>query len=495
MTSDESRLAALLEGSGDAVEVGPAPYDALWEGARRVRRTRQRRVFAGAVASVALAVGVTTALGLPGGDDPLRDPALALGPYGDLPPQVAAAAEDSLQREAEVAASLDLPADTELVGFDGLAVAVPQGWSRDVPTGCGTPDAVVALSDGGDVCRASVNVLSSRSTVATLDPGDEDVEELAGDPAADDALSGLPSDRVTLDGAEFATTGVLCADDGSAVATATCEVSVTALDRGVTLRLRSSAEPAEARRELEDLLDGVRVLDDDLTAVPVGPGAPVLGLTGASGGDVARPESLQDSAEGSVDLYSGYLAEGEAAALAEGAPMPRGGYSPSVGATSYVAQLRAAGLVPRVVEERAVPAAGGELIGTVPAPGAVLPRGTEVVLRVAAAPTTPAEAVRTEATYARPDGGSATVDDAALRAGATVRVRVGGTVAVSGYDVRGYARANLGGEVDGSAVRGVDDARVATWRAVARGTSTITVTREVGGYSSVVGTLRVEVVG
>lgn len=489
MTSDESRLAALLEGSGDAVEVGPAPYDALWEGARRVRRTRQRRVFAGAVASVALAVGVTTALGLPGGDDPLRDPALALGPYGDLPPQVAAAAEESLQREAEVAASLDLPTDTELVGFDGLAVAVPQGWSRDVGGCAGVTGSQVVLGDKPCVVAQAMNRSQMSEESAQLDAFDRDVA-LQG---SDARLSGLPSDRVTLDGAEFATTGVLCADDGTADATATCEVSVTSLDRGVTLRLRSSAEPAEARRELEDLLDGVRVLDDDLTAVPVG-GKTVFEAmaTGPASADGAA--SLEDSAEGSVDLYSG-LAEGEEATLAEGAPMPRGGYSPSVGATSYVAQLRAAGLVPRVVEERVVPAAGGELIGTVPAPGAVLPRGTEVVLRVAAAPTTPADAVRAEATYARPDGGSATVDDAALRAGATVSVRVGGTVTVSGYDVRGYARANLGGEVDGGAVRGVDDARVATWRAVARGTSTITVTREVGGYSSVVGTLRVEVVG
>jgi len=491
MTSDESRLAALLEGSGDAVEVGPAPYDALWEGARRVRRTRQRRVFAGAVASVALAVGVTTALGLPGGDDPLRDPALALGPYGDLPPQVAAAAEDSLQREAEVAASLDLPADTELVGFDGLAVAVPQGWSRDVGGCAGVTGSQVVLGDEPCVVAQAMNRLQMSAESAQLDAFDSDVA-LQG---SDARLSSLPVGRVTLDGAEFATTGVLCADDGTADATATCEVSVTALDRGVTLRLRSSAEPAEARRELEDLLDGVRVLDDDLTAVPVG-GKTVFEATVTGPAPADGAASLEDSAEGSVDLYSDYLAaEGEEAALGEGAPMPRGGYSPSVGATSYVAQLRAAGLVPRVVEERVVPAAGGELIGTVPAPGAVLPRGTEVVLRVAAAPTTPAEAVRTEATYARPDGGSATVDDAALRAGATVRVRVGGTVTVSGYDVRGYARANLGGEVDGGAVRGVDDARVATWRAVARGTSTITVTREVGGYSSVVGTLRVEVVG
>lgn len=481
MTTDESRLAALLEGSGDSVDVGPAPYDALWEGARRVRRTRHRRIFAGAVASVVLAVGVTSALGLPGGPGGSGSPdtPLAAVETRGMPPAVAEAAQDSALLEAEAADGLDVPAGFQLVGFQGVAVAVPEGWAPSVAEGCG-----VAWGPGGPVCEASTTT-SMRSAVLTTAAEGVALSHASASltEALDSTAANLPPGRVTLDGEEFATTGIRCDGTGGA----TCEVQVTALAEGVTLRLRSAGEPDEARRELEDLLDGVRVLGDDLAAVPAGAvRADVAPLRGVAGVEVDLDELGDD------ERYSSDLTDDLAAAMSQS------GYALVAGpgaAAAYAAALEAAGFVPRILTERVAPAAGGELIGTVPAPGAVLPRGSEVVLRVAAPPAGPADTVRTETRYSRPNGGSATVDDASLRAGATVRVRVGDAVTVSGYDVGTSARVLLGGEVTGSAVREVDDDRVATWEVVRRGTSTITVTRSVDGVASQVGTLRVEVVG
>ncbi|MFB9315595.1 PASTA domain-containing protein [Nocardioides plantarum] len=171
---------------------------------------------------------------------------------------------------------------------------------------------------------------------------------------------------------------------------------------------------------------------------------------------------------------------------------------PDQGEKKYVAALEAAGLVADVVEVPAPGYAPGYLRGISPAPGTVLAPGDTVKVEVAREPSGPEEEVEAELYSERP---SIWLDDAEIRAGATIELPVDGRLYASatayGYPEDARPRRTYGGTVSGDAleIAGSRSENDTSWWAVKPGIATITLTvDDADGNPVEVGTVTVKVV-
>ncbi|WP_110205214.1 PASTA domain-containing protein [Nocardioides daejeonensis] len=160
----------------------------------------------------------------------------------------------------------------------------------------------------------------------------------------------------------------------------------------------------------------------------------------------------------------------------------------------YREALEAAGLE---VEVRTKPVPGskaGYVLETDPAPGTMLAPGEVVTMTEIAEPSGPAEEVSVEVNSVGP-GDSMDYkgrSDAQLRAGTTIRLELGSTIWVYGH---GKRISTLAGEVAGDALT-LDDWKEGpnygrSWKAIRRGTSTLTVSITAGGERVVIGRVAV----
>jgi hypothetical protein len=180
-----------------------------------------------------------------------------------------------------------------------------------------------------------------------------------------------------------------------------------------------------------------------------------------------------------------------------------GQLSPEQGEKKYVAALEAAGLVADVVEVPAPPGyAPGYLRGISPAPGTVLAPGDTVKVEVAREPSGPEEEVEVVLDSARP---TILVDDAEIRAGATIELPVDGRLdayaKAYGYPTKPRPwetfSGRFGGTVSGDALESADSRfeHETSWWAVKPGTATITLTiDDAAGNPVEIGTVTVKVV-
>jgi hypothetical protein len=162
----------------------------------------------------------------------------------------------------------------------------------------------------------------------------------------------------------------------------------------------------------------------------------------------------------------------------------------------YRAELEGAGLL---VEVRTEPRPGqepGSVLDVSPRPGTMVDPGETVTVTEVAEPRGPADEVSVEVNSVGP-GDSMDyrgLDDAELRAGGEITIDLGATIWVFGH---GKRIGTLAGEVAGPALV-LDDWQEGpnygrSWTAVARGTSTITVTITAAGEPVTVGTVTVRV--
>ncbi|WP_109508297.1 PASTA domain-containing protein [Nocardioides speluncae] len=207
-------LTDLLERLGERVDVSPPPLAAMTRAADRTRRRRTAWVVGGAVAAaVALVAGGTQVIGdgLADGTDP-RPPA-----------------------------DRAVPAGMRLVGLGHAAIAVPNDWGRN-EVGCGTPikDTVVIdltvtpaclIQRPADVDAVRINVGVRR--------GGEDIE---------------------IDGTAARRTPTTCSPGQNDEGIVTCSASIYVPSEGVGFEASSST----SRERVDEILDEVRILDDEV---------------------------------------------------------------------------------------------------------------------------------------------------------------------------------------------------------------------------------------
>ncbi|MCD4527210.1 PASTA domain-containing protein [Nocardioides sp. cx-173] len=165
-------------------------------------------------------------------------------------------------------------------------------------------------------------------------------------------------------------------------------------------------------------------------------------------------------------------------------------------AAHYRADLERAGLEVEVVTQRQPGGKPGYVLGVRPAPGAMLEPGGVVTVTEVAEPRGPADEVRVEVNSVGPgdrmDYRGRT--DAQIRAGTTIRLPVGARIWAYGD---GRRIGTLAGAVTGSALA-LDDWQEGpnygrSWKAVAPGRSTLTLTITADGRSVTIGTVTVQV--
>lgn len=155
----------------------------------------------------------------------------------------------------------------------------------------------------------------------------------------------------------------------------------------------------------------------------------------------------------------------------------------------YLDALREAGFTTEVRTKKMPGVTPGYVLGASPQPGTMLDPGAVVTVTVVAEPEGPADEVRVG--MAAGEGDTA-LEDAQIRAGATLEVAVGGRVWAY---ADGRRAGTLAGELDGSSLA-VDDWKQGpnyphSWVAVAPGRTTVTLTITVDGKPVVLGTVTV----
>lgn len=160
---------------------------------------------------------------------------------------------------------------------------------------------------------------------------------------------------------------------------------------------------------------------------------------------------------------------------------------------AYATALRAAGLVPEVVEERRPGLPAGYVLAAEPPPGTMLRPGDTVRVTVVPAPRGLADEVVVSLAITDAEGNDLLRrSDEELRAGTTVRMPVGGELRVYGKG----PEVVYGGDLDGPSL--VADPRpdrvgVAYWRGERAGTTRLTVTVGEGAARDTVGVITVVV--
>ena len=160
----------------------------------------------------------------------------------------------------------------------------------------------------------------------------------------------------------------------------------------------------------------------------------------------------------------------------------------------YRAELQAAGLQVEVITEPRPGFKPGYVLGVSPGPGTMVERGDVVSMTEIAEPRGPADEVHVEVNSVGP-GDSMDyrgLSDEQIRAGAEIRIDLGATIWIHGH---GKRIGTLGGEVTGSALT-LDDWKEGpnygrSWKAVERGTSTLTISITTNGTPITLGTVTV----
>lgn len=160
----------------------------------------------------------------------------------------------------------------------------------------------------------------------------------------------------------------------------------------------------------------------------------------------------------------------------------------------YRAELEAAGLRAKVTTEPRPGFKPGYVLGVRPRPGTMVEPGDAVSMSEIAEPQGPADEVHVEVNSVGP-GDSMNyrgLGDEQIRAGAEIRIDLGATIWTYG---QGHRIGTLAGEITGSALT-LDDWKEGpnygrAWKAVERGTSTITITITAHGQPVTLGTVTV----
>lgn len=155
----------------------------------------------------------------------------------------------------------------------------------------------------------------------------------------------------------------------------------------------------------------------------------------------------------------------------------------------YLDALREAGFTGEVRTKKLPGVAAGYVLGASPQPGTMLDPGAVVTVTVVAEPDGPADEVRVGMAAGE---GDMALEDAQIRAGATIEVAVGDRVWAY---ADGRRAGTLAGELDGSSLA-VDDWKQGpnyphAWVAVAPGRTTVTLTITADGKPVVLGTVTV----
>ncbi|WP_166133134.1 PASTA domain-containing protein [Nocardioides ochotonae] len=236
----------------------------------------------------------------------------------------------------------------------------------------------------------------------------------------------------TLDGMEAQRQGTRCAPDVGD--TQVCNGTVHLPSLGVSFRAESSTSAADVDRILEQ----IRIADDQ------------VGVPGYQTLSVHEQESAGEK---------------------------------------YLDALREAGFNAEVQTKKMPGVAAGYVLGASPQPGTMLDPGAVVTVTMVAEPEGPADEVRVG--MAAGEGDTA-LEDAQVRAGATLKVDVGDRVWAY---ADGNRAGTLAGELDGSSLA-VDDWKQGpnyphSWVAMAPGRTTVTLTITADGEPVVLGTVTV----
>jgi len=159
---------------------------------------------------------------------------------------------------------------------------------------------------------------------------------------------------------------------------------------------------------------------------------------------------------------------------------------------TYVESLRALGLEPKVVLESHPGMQPGFVLGVEPGAGTVVEPGSTVTVTATAPPNGPADEVQVGVNSLHGEMGYQDLTDEQIRAGATIRLKVGDTIWAY---ADGKRAGTLVGELDGSTLAistWADDPNLPhSWKVVSAGTTTITLTITADGKPVVLGTVTV----
>jgi hypothetical protein len=324
------------------------------------------------------------------------------------------------------------PEGTRLVGIGHLAIAVPEGWGTNA-LACGTPKRDTVIIDQGAVCLADFPRKADIESVHVY-PGWYGGFGTRGETATEQVeVAGEPAEQVPT----------TCGPEQDDVRV--CRGAVYFPDEDVTFLADSSS--ADAREQVAEVLSWIHVVPG-LVAVP---------------GYQASDLDFQDDDAGE----------------------------------HYRAGLAALGLEARTITEKHPGTKAGFVLGVQPRPGTMVAAGATVTVTEVAEPEGPADEINVDLNSVGP-GDSMDyrgLSDEQIRAGATIRIDLGARIWVYAF---GKRVSTLAGEIDGSSLvlddwtEGPNYGR--SWRAVERGTSTITVTITADGRRIEIGTVTVVVV-
>jgi len=159
---------------------------------------------------------------------------------------------------------------------------------------------------------------------------------------------------------------------------------------------------------------------------------------------------------------------------------------------TYVESLRALGLEPKVVLESHPGMQPGFVLGVEPGAGTVVEPGSTVTVTATAPPNGPADEVQVGVNSLHGEMGYQDLTDEQVRAGATIRLKVGDTIWAY---ADGKRAGTLVGELDGSTLAistwAADPNLPHSWKVVSAGTTTVTLTITADGKRVVLGTVTV----
>lgn len=327
-----------------------------------------------------------------------------------------------------------VPEGMRLVGIGTIGIAVPEEWGTN-RTRCGTPEHDTVVIDQGVVCAA-------------LFPRPDDVESIELSEGRrfefeEDGATTTAFEQNGLTGQRIATT----CGRGGIWGAGSCRSLVYLPAHDVTFIAESSSR--DGREQVEAMLGWIQPL-------PAGQVA-VRGIT-----DVRYygPDRQKDAG------------------------------------TRYGELLQELGLRASYVEESRAAMTPGFILGVDPAPGTVVPLGTQVTVTVVGEPEGPADEISLGMNSARADGSQGPVSllDGEIKGNPDVRLRVGDHLWLYAHGARSKT---LAGELEGDALV-LDDWKEGpnygrSWIADRPGTSTITVTIQVNGERFVLGTVTVHV--